>query len=71
MMRATQAETFKGVVLNPGKAEEQMLSSKDKLIDKLVDSIGGRFKDVSTGVLQATKLASFKYWPHSAEEQGG
>ena len=70
-MRATKGNMFKGVTLIAGKAEDQVISSKDRLIDRLVDRIGDRFMDVSTGVLQATKLACFKHWPQSAEEQAG
>ena len=69
-MRATKGNMFKGVTLIAGKAEDQVISSKDRLIDRLVDRIGDRL-DVSTGVLQATKLACFKHWPQSAEEQAG
>ena len=71
MMRATTGDMFKEVTLIAGKAEDQVISSKDRLIDRLVDSIGGRFTDISTGVLQATRLACFKHWPQSAEEQTG
>ncbi|XP_073714184.1 zinc finger protein 862-like [Misgurnus anguillicaudatus] len=40
-----------------------MMANKDKLLDKLSDSMDNRFGDVGSGILNDSKIVSFQQWP--------
>ena len=61
----------KGKILEERGEEQGLLSSRDRLTDRLGDSATDRFKDVSAGELPATKLACFKARPQSGDKQTG
>ncbi|CAL8262201.1 unnamed protein product [Merluccius merluccius] len=42
----------------------QMMANKDKLLDKLSESMDNRFSDVGSGILSNTKIVSFQQWPN-------
>lgn len=70
-MKATSSSMFKGISLIEGEGENRLISSREMVIDRLLESIGDRFRDVSTGVLMATKLTNFNNWPESREDVAG
>lgn len=71
-MKATSSSMFKGIPLIEGEGENRLLiSSREMVIDRLLESIGDRFRDLSTGVLMATKLTNFNNWPESREDVAG
>ncbi len=72
MMKATSSIMFNGISLIEGEGENRLLiSSREMVIDRLLESIGDRFRDLSTGVLMATKLTNFNNWPESREDVAG
>lgn len=58
-MKASSGSMFKGSLLIDAEGQKRVLiSSEESLLDRLVESIGDWFKDVSTGVLIASKQGS-------------
>jgi len=47
-----------------------MMASKDKLLDKLSESMDNRFGDVGSGILCDTKIVSFQQWPDPKNSAG-
>tara|TARA_B110000881_G_scaffold174464_1_gene158824 strand:- start:99 stop:320 length:222 start_codon:yes stop_codon:yes gene_type:complete len=58
--------------------EDQALSGDDSLfqrsrcslVDNLITCLDRRFADLSDGVIQATQLVDFKYWPDKQDMTG-
>ena len=78
-MKATQDEVFKGVALTSGRGRPRgqegedrvLISCKEQLLDRLLESIRDRFKDGNSDILVATKLVNFRNWPQSTEGEAG
>lgn len=48
MMKATISSMFKGISLIEGEGENRLILFCEMVIDRLVESIGDMFRDVST-----------------------
>ena len=68
-MKAAMANRYEGISLARGDSKT-LVTSQDKMLDRLVDSMTDRFQDASVGVLCATKLVSFTNWPESGHAAG-
>lgn len=66
-MEATGGQSYKGVELRVATAARSHRAGKSPpeatLLSTLQESPTVRFGDISSGVLAATKLASFRNWP--------
>lgn len=72
-MKATMATSYEGIPLtrSDSKWSKTIVTSQDKMLDKLHESLTDRFQDVSEGLLCATKVVSFTNWPESADVAAG
>ncbi|XP_061745138.1 zinc finger protein 862-like isoform X1 [Nerophis ophidion] len=48
----------------------QLMANKDKVLDKLSESMDNRFSDVGSGILSNTKIESFQQWPNPENNAG-
>lgn len=68
-------DSYEGVALTRSRGADSQsqtfVTSREKLLDKLVESLTNRFQDVSVGVLYATRLISFANWPQPGEAAEG
>ena len=64
--------SYEGISLTSSDSQSQtIMSSRVKLLDRLIESMAHRFQDVSVGVLCATKLVNFANWPESGDAAAG
>lgn len=47
-----------------------MMANKDKLLDKLSESMDNRFSDVGSRILSNTKIMMFQQWPDPENTAG-
>ena len=47
------------------KGSKPAMMYREKLVDKLLETINGRFNLDAHGVINATRICSFKCWPDS------
>lgn len=64
------ANSYEGISLTRGDSKT-LVTSQDKMLDRLVESMTDRFQDASVGILCATKLVSFTNWPESGDAAAG
>ncbi|CAM4529879.1 unnamed protein product [Leuciscus chuanchicus] len=57
LRKVLDSNTYQGVNLR------HMMANKDKLLDKLSDSMDNRFGDAGSGILSNTNIVSFQQWP--------
>ncbi len=69
LRKVLDSNTYMGVNLRPSDTSH-MMASKDKLLDKLSDSMDNRFGDVGSGILSDTKIVSFQQWPDPENSAG-
>ncbi|ROI96431.1 Zinc finger protein 862 [Anabarilius grahami] len=62
LRKVLDSNTYMGVNLRHSDTSH-MMANKDKLLDKLSDSMDNRFGDVGSGILSDTKIVSFQQWP--------
>ncbi|XP_073667564.1 zinc finger protein 862-like [Paramisgurnus dabryanus] len=62
LRKVLDSNTYQGVNLRPSDTSH-MMANKDKLLDKLSDSMDNRFGDVGSGILNDSKIVSFQQWP--------
>ena len=63
LSKVLDSNSYQGVRLSHSNTS-QMMANKDKLLDKLSESMDNRFSDVGSGILSNTKIVSFQQWPN-------
>lgn len=63
LSKVLDSNSYQGVRLSDSDTG-QMMANKDKLMDKLSESMDNRFSDVGSGILSNTKIVSFQQWPN-------
>lgn len=63
------ADQYEGISLRPCD-EDAIHQSKDRLIDRLSETMANRFEDMSNGVLSAMRLTNFCFWPEEDRNDG-
>lgn len=62
LRKVLDSNSYQGVNLSHSDTS-QMMTNKDKLLDKLSESMDNRFSDVGSGILSNMKIVSFQQWP--------
>ncbi|XP_059201277.1 zinc finger protein 862-like [Centropristis striata] len=70
LSKVLDSTSYEGVRLSHSDTS-QMMANKDKLLDKLSESMDNRFSDVGSGILSNTKIVSFQQWPNEYNEDFG
>ncbi len=69
LSKVLDSNSYQGVSLSHSDTS-QMMANKDKLLDKLSESMDNRFSDVGSGILSNTKIVSFQQWPDPENNAG-
>ena len=72
LARIEDASELQGFKLQvPSRRGQDACFSRGLVLDKLIESLKGRFADIDVGLLKATRLTNFQVWPQQEQANFG